>query len=81
MFLPKSVRYKAVVGRITSTLPVIRPNPFDYYGHPGPYNGRGPYNGFIRPGPYINQNFLIFETWVGLITDRRPGPYIRGNTR
>ena len=46
----------------------------------GLITGGGPYNGFIRPGPYINQNFQFFGTWVGLISDIRPGPYMRGNT-
>ena len=45
----------------------------------GLITGGGPYNGFIRPGPYINQNFQFFETWVDLTSNRKPRPYMRGN--
>ena len=53
----KGALYNGNIPVIRGTLHVIRPTPFRYKVHPGPYNGRGPYNGFIRPGPYINQKF------------------------
>ena len=55
------------------TLSVIRPRV-------GLIMERGPYNEFIRPGPYIMQNFRILQTSMGLISDIRPRHYMRGNT-
>ena len=39
-----------------------------------------PYNGTLRPGPYIIRNVRFFKTPEGLISDKRPGPFMRGNT-
>ena len=61
--------------------PHIRPGPYNELKAPlGLITEGGPYNRFTRPGPYINQNFAFFGTWVGLISDIRPGPYMPGNT-
>ena len=59
---------------------VIRPSSFRYKAIWWPYNGTWPYNGQKSLWPYKSRSSRFFKTPKGLVSDKRPWPYNRGNT-